>query len=1609
LAQPTFRLELWNRTNTAREAVFARVLKLDHRFVLKGESTLVASVPFSDPAVPSVAGGKILRVQEEGTVEFSLWRILGLDQQRTNEDETFLTIQADALWMDLRHGKIRQEQSDGRSLFQFGLQGIAPEDLVADYVVPGYEGDAIDFQLGAVDPAIAASISLAFDDTSPLAAIRMIEEAGLCEIFFRLDTSGTFYHIDLLERIGTAAGGATLRYEKNMLGLSKRRDETDIETRVFARGAGALTLADAEWKVAANAAGVLTFTGKHPVFEDGAFAPNAGAGIAGLWFYIPGKGAYPITASAATAGTLTINPAALPAIVAGDIGWIAKTVGGTRLDYLESPSARIASGVRVGNYEASDIPDAENQLLNGDFSAWSGGMPTNWTKVGPTLPTVTQITDLKYIQHGTAAARVQAVVAEAGIKSATFPSKSTTTRPYTGFAVGMTVITGTVRVELRDSTGKVYPIDRRPQNDGRGVYITLKAGPAHADPLPADDYELWIVSHGGAADFYVDSAMVTPQIGSDVPEFVLTSGAHLLWDNTALELAERQKPKIEYSIDVADLYLIDSTKFVFDRIELGDDVTIWDPAIESGSAIQRVVELGFDPLDPADTHVALAPSVRERIPDPHRPLLPSITGTRGTGGFKPRASKPYPYIIDHFPIWDPLTELLAIQVVANARTASIDLYTKATKAGSYPPTPTATLNDRIGTFSGLAVPAETALFYKLVPKDGTGAPGEEAEGAYDRSQASANRATVYNFREIRRTEDSVTFGWEWGPLVHSLWIYLNAVDNPPPTDPWPDTTQLPYEIIYATELAEITVPIPPQDKLIFMQAEPRGDPAGGFTVGPVKRLIINPTHEPPDRIVIFEALVNDEDGSVTVKVFAVDRTKSYRYAFLVGTNPAWPTDTDVQTGTLRPITGNDAFILPAGTVGWDEIIRIRAAPYKNDDGTGDDGTSDHGEIVGAEDIRLKPPVALELTYELETATDATAGITVVDDGGVATQLYTRTRTGTAAPSAWVPLGPAPPINGTEYQNTVALQEDHPAEIEFRLDYVFNGSILSVHYVAGPYDKGKIPNGQVVPVLNEANDSASANLLGDSDSGSWKIAASTAGMPSDATARAAPVINGRTVPASTVGTLISGITAGQRVYYKAFIYSGAGGTGNESSAAVTAEAVYTSVAPILEDTHRAETATDGESGVTVRDPSAKATGLYYRKRTGGNAWPAGWTLKTATPADNTQYLETVPLDEKHPSQIQWRLTYTIVGDAQEFTVYSPVFDKGRIPDGSLIGNVSETGGVDANGQGDFDTASWKIAAARGAYPSDATVRAATAINGRNVIATNLLSPALNPGERAYIKGFLYSGAGGTGTESSAAVTTTVDRGNANRPKEQIDVVRSGTIATVTMTLRDEQLKVTALEYNERVGDGAASGWTAWTGGTGTIGVSKDLVRSRSVSVPDGKDSEFRYRFTFTDELGISRPIEGTVPLPNLQAASKTIVVPCHAFVPEIASSVEMRFTDDLGWPSSTTASKHYATVLLPKGITITAFTARLRKGTGTDSTAASFRKSSRTTTGSITTISTITASSNGDVIYSNGTSELVGDDMYTIRVDFDPDTITTNCGVFWCEFSYTSPSATKNTY
>lgn len=524
---------------------------------------------------------------------------------------------------------------------------------------------------------------------------------------------------------------------------------------------------------------------------------------------------------------------------------------------------------------------------------------------------------------------------------------------------------------------------------------------------------------------------------------------------------------------------------------------------------------------------------------------------------------------------------------------------------------------------------------------------------------------------------------------------------------------------------------------------------------------IYPTGEAADRIVSAQIQVNSVTGAVEIPIVIDPRSSSVRAAYAVGAvGVTAPTDAEVEAssasglGFTVNIVGSDVIALPANTVGYDQEIVVRLCAYLAEDGLDDKGRpSVHGEIREIRALRQKPPVSLDLEVDDTDPDTGVATVTLRDEAGFTTAIRARRKIGEADWSAPFDVTLAP-VNGGEYIVTVTKVERHQSSLEIWAEGTINGAAFRVPVEVPAFDAGRIPNVIVIPKLEENDATGSGTIIGDADTYSTKLVAARNTPPDDSVVDAATPIVGRSVLYTEVGVLVSGLVPGDIVHYA---WRGIGPNGENQSAVNRAAVPYHVIAPSIDATTTEEDRGTALAtfGVTVHDTAAQADSLEAQVRDNADEWPSTWDLVSSSPTDGMEYTRTVDLTEGHTAQIRFRLNFTIRNKARELIVESPAFDLGKVPRVQIRPILDEDLNLTAEVPCNYDVQSIKIAAAVGAEPSDATVRAATAINlplGQSGFTPTDIGTLLtaDPSDEIYIKVFAYSESAAAGNESVAVV-------------------------------------------------------------------------------------------------------------------------------------------------------------------------------------------------------------------------------------------------------------------
>lgn len=437
------------------------------------------------------------------------------------------SLEMEPIWMDLAAQVIRRTLTGGRVDPVVYLIGRTAQDCL-DAIMESAPSHLVAGSAGSV---AAVVVSLALAGANHLQALtdlcRAVQEATgePCEWDYAWSSGDAAYQIGL-----TTGIGGTLDHpiemgwgdKGNRRQLLKSEDFTDYFSRILPLGGPdeeVLTIAAAYWSVTGasydGGTGRTTLTlGDDPIYLAGF------PGTTGVEF------------GNATDGFFSVYSTSVPStvVVTGDASGIYGSTGKFRLTddsdliYLSDPEAESTAGVAERVERRPDVAPVVNLLVAGgvsaDLSDWSGGLPDGVQAVGS--PTVTQVTDERYVQAGTSSADVQADAGE-GIRTDDVSLAPTDTAPYASAWFGVRILSGSIGMELVGSDGASYPLGESARGEGDFFQGILLGGMRP----PSGAAYLQITALQASTRFVLDSWTLTQT--STPYEWVRDMGPTALW------------------------------------------------------------------------------------------------------------------------------------------------------------------------------------------------------------------------------------------------------------------------------------------------------------------------------------------------------------------------------------------------------------------------------------------------------------------------------------------------------------------------------------------------------------------------------------------------------------------------------------------------------------------------------------------------------------------------------------------------------------------------------------------------------------------------------------------------------------------------------------------------------------------------------------------------------------------------------------------------------------------------------------------------------------------------------------------------------------------------
>jgi hypothetical protein len=587
------RIEIWDELKCDSGAHKANIpitdiFKAELREKIDGEAELTIQIKRENTVVwTEVEELRVLRIiYEDDSVQE--YRISKPVEARGGAGDKLATITAESILMDLNtQAMVYRVEADGTITLFYSLLSQTRDDLV-DHIIVNLPAH---YAKGTISDSTTVVPTFTFDHDTPLKALRALAEVQDLELAIRRN-GDTDYKIDLLDQVGSSATTPEFRFPKNLLGVKRSVDATELANRIWPGGGsdGAIRLhpGKARWEVTNVASLVVTLAGT-PIYRDNH--------LIGYYAETPDGSYWQIDDSDATAQTVTLQTGHTAQV--GDLIWFRELNGSVyqELPYVEDAVSQATYGVVNAATEESDVPYVDNRAPNSAFRDWTSSYPDDWEEYpSASLQSsgyaLTQNTLAEYTKVGGSSVKIVANAADEGIKVTT----AITIDPvnpmiyYSGFAE-VWVESGAVEFYWdHDEEGR-FP----EQGHKEAAYTTEtdrfirleiagKEYPTSVSTGFNNEVSLYVVSKDGAATFYVDAVQFTNSAGNY--DFFEENAACELWRRAFVTLDDRALPKTSYDIDVMDLTAIDSTSWPYDDITLGGDVYVFDEELSIDTTVR---------------------------------------------------------------------------------------------------------------------------------------------------------------------------------------------------------------------------------------------------------------------------------------------------------------------------------------------------------------------------------------------------------------------------------------------------------------------------------------------------------------------------------------------------------------------------------------------------------------------------------------------------------------------------------------------------------------------------------------------------------------------------------------------------------------------------------------------------------------------------------------------------------------------------------------------------------------------------------------------------------------------------------------------------------------
>jgi len=565
-----YRIEIWNKANTARDAIIPRqdLVKAFRNEDIEGVDTLSLQVNRATTHWATIQNEKIVRVYNLDDNTFTPLRIKQIEDARVTGN-----LSAKISAEHIKYDMIGEIYPRWNPFIQ-----AAPSTIVKEILTES------SFSLGTIAQATKIDIVLNVGTVSEL--IEQVRAKLNTDLIVNNDLTVSMFNKG-------SSTGARIRYAKNLQGIRRNRDSRDLYNQIFGVGAGeppvllghddVLGTEAAEHIITAISGATITAHSRLVSSDDS---------WNGFYLELTRNRVDDVASSTATigvtheiidsiAGSQVVLTAAISGATVGDYFKIVSNAAGDSVDFIRDGVSITTHGTKQFNYKRSNIIRTRNLVRSGDLSGafvdnGLGDIDENWvgyTTSGGSIA-FAKSTNQNRIKFGKSSVHVTtADIGEGIIQDIQLEDNK-----YHSFWTHVYVSTGKVRFEIDTGDGSREPSlsTITLQSSQTGTFLQLKVEGIQA-AATTTAAKIRIISNQANSDFYVDSVMVEKAAKSTSSnEFELISGARTLWDESFDQLQLHKAIRNKYITGVVDLFEANPIDYPYDQLSLGDTVTVQD-------------------------------------------------------------------------------------------------------------------------------------------------------------------------------------------------------------------------------------------------------------------------------------------------------------------------------------------------------------------------------------------------------------------------------------------------------------------------------------------------------------------------------------------------------------------------------------------------------------------------------------------------------------------------------------------------------------------------------------------------------------------------------------------------------------------------------------------------------------------------------------------------------------------------------------------------------------------------------------------------------------------------------------------------------------------------